>query len=164
MRICLIAAASENNVIGADNRLSWDLPTDFAYYKNTVRHKPIIMGRKTAESPDFFFSEKRNIVVTRQEGYRKEGLEVANSLSEAFSRCLEAGEEEVFVTGGGELYRQALDKADVLYLTRVHAQVEGDAYFPEFAEKDWEQVSSEYHPADAQNSHAFTFLVYERRG
>ena len=160
MKIALIAAASENNVIGKDNKLVWNLPTDFSYYKETVRFKPIIMGRKTAESPDFFFSEKRNIVVTRQHKYTREGLEVCNSLNDAFD--LLKTEPLVFVTGGSQIYKQALPFADYIYLTRVHGYFEGDAFFPEFDEDNWKIVKKDFHASDEENSHDFTFYVYER--
>jgi len=160
MKISLIAAASENNVIGKHNKLVWNLPTDFSYYKETVRHKVIIMGRKTAQSPDFFFSEKRNIVVTRQKGFHAEGLEVKNSLKEALASVV--NEEEVFITGGSQIYTQALQLADKIYLTRVHGIFDGDAFFPEFDLSEWKIVKEEFHKANQQNSHDFTFFVYER--
>lgn len=160
MKISLIAAASENNVIGKNNKLVWNLPTDFSYYKETVRHKVIIMGRKTAESPDFFFSEKRNIVITRQKDFQKENLEVKNNLQEALSSVV--GEEEVFITGGGQIYTQALPSANRIYLTRVHGIFDGDAFFPEFDLFEWKVVKKDFHKADEHNSHDFTFFVYER--
>ncbi len=160
MKIALIAAASENNVIGKNNKLVWDLPTDFSYYKETVRYKPIVMGRKTAESPDFFFSEKRNIVVTRQADYERKGLEVCNSLSDAFE--LLKAEPLVFVTGGSQIYKQALPFADYIYLTRVHGYFDGDAYFPEFNEDEWKIVKEDFRTSDEHNSHDFTFFVYEK--
>ena len=160
MKISLIAAASENNIIGKDNKLVWNLPTDFSYYKETVRHKVIIMGRKTAESPNFYFSEKRNIVITRQKDFQKENLEVKNSLEEALVSV--TGEEEVFITGGSQIYTQALPLADEIYLTRVHGIFEGDAFFPEFDLSEWKVVKKDFHNADQQNSHDFTFFVYER--
>ncbi|UZR96019.1 dihydrofolate reductase [Chondrinema litorale] len=156
----MIAAVSENNVIGKSNKLIWNLPTDFEYYKNTVRDKTIIMGRKTAESPDFFFSEKRNLVVTRKEDYKKDGLEVFHNLENAIEAAKNDG--EVFISGGSEIYKQALSIAERLYITRVHAVFEGDAFFPEFDKNEWKIVSEKFVKADAQNSHDFTFFVYEK--
>jgi len=161
MKIALIAAASKNNVIGKNNKLVWDLPTDFSYYKETIRNKTIIMGRKTAESPDFFFSEKRNIVITRQRNYRKERLEVSESLEQALE--VAKPEKEVFITGGSQIYHQALPLANYIYLTRVHETFKGDAFFPDFNLDEWLVVKEEYHAADEQNSHDFTFFVYKKK-
>ena len=118
------------------------------------------MGRKTAESPDFFFSEKRNLVVTRSKDYQKEGLEVFHNLEDAIEAAKNDG--EVFISGGSEIYKQALPLADKLYITRVHAVFEGDAYFPEFDKSKWKIVSAKIVKADEYNSHDFTFFVYEK--
>ncbi len=158
--ISLIAAISENYVIGANNKLVWNMPADLAYYKNTIRQRTIIMGRKTAESEDMFFSEKQNILITRQPGYSKEGFEVATSLEEAFTL---AQEDAVFITGGEQIYRMALPLADHLYLTKIHAVVEGDAQFPWFPMEEWELGWAEEHSADAENPFAYTFQRFDRK-
>ena len=160
MILSMIAAVSENNVIGKNNKLVWNLPTDFQYYKNTVKDKTIIMGRKTAESPDFFFSQKRNLVVTRKDNFKKEGLEVFNSIERAIETA--KNEEEVFITGGSEIYKLALPLAKRLYITRVHAILDGDAYFPEFDITKWQVMSERFIKADDKNSHNFTFYIYEK--
>lgn len=158
--VSLIAAVSENYVIGASNKLVWSMPTDFEYYKNTVRHKPIIMGRKTAESEDMFFSERQNILITRDKNFTKEGFEVASSLEQAITKTIEG---EIFITGGAQIYKMALPIADKLYITRIHTIVEGDAYFPQFSEEEWVIEWEEPHKADAQNPFDFTFQRYIRK-
>lgn len=159
MCISLIAAASENNVIGNRGRIPWDIPEDLQYFRRVTQGHPVIMGRKTHESIGRPLPKRQNIIITRQVGYQAEGCEVVGSLVDALqvAGCKDA--EEVFVIGGGEIYGQALEKADRIYLTRVHATVEGDAYFPEFHPEHWVEVSRERHEGDP----AYTFLVYEKK-
>ncbi|WP_020532738.1 dihydrofolate reductase [Flexithrix dorotheae] len=161
MIISMIAAVSENNIIGQDNKLAWNLPTDTAYYKNTIQDKTIIMGRKTAESPDMFFSKKRNILITRKGNYQKENFEVTSGLEEALK--LPEENEEVFITGGGEIYKMGMEIADKLYITRVHTVIEGDTSFPEIKPELWKMISERKIEADEKNEYSFSFLIYERK-
>ncbi len=156
----MIAAVSENNIIGQDNKLVWNLPTDTQYYKDTVRNKTIIMGRKTAESPDMFFSKKRNILITRKENYQKENFEVTSGLEEALK--LTDDNEEVIITGGGQIYKMGMEVADRLYITRVHTEIEGDTSFPMIDPKIWKVTSERKLEANEKNEYSFSFLIYER--
>ena len=160
MILSLIAAASENNVIGRDGELPWNLPDDLQHFKEITSGSPVIMGRKTFESIGRALPNRRNIVITRGNTYEAENCEIAHSIDDALS--IISDEEEVFVIGGGEIYRQALLQADRIYLTRVHDVVDGDAFFPEMDEDEWEEVSREEHTKDEKNNHDYTFLVYER--
>ncbi|MBU2213368.1 dihydrofolate reductase [Patescibacteria group bacterium] len=160
MKISLVAAASENNVIGKDGGIPWDLPDDFKHFHDATEGKPIIMGRKTHESIGRVLPGRRNIVVTRQE-MEIEGCDVVHSIEEALE--LVKDEPEVAVIGGGEIYAQALPLSNVIDLTRVHTTIEGGgAFFPEFSGDEWELKSKERHEADERHKYAFTFLVYEK--
>lgn len=164
MTIALIAAASENNVIGKNNTLPWRLPDDLQFFKDKTNGHPLIMGRKTFESLPGLLPNRRHIVVTRDPHYSAEGAEVASSLDEAIMFAHKDNDaEQIFIIGGGEIYRQAMDTANVIYLTRVHAEVDGDVYFPEIDSAVWEEVESREHPADDAHAHAFTFQTYKKK-
>ncbi|MFA7682275.1 MAG: dihydrofolate reductase [Candidatus Peribacteraceae bacterium] len=161
MIISLVAAASENNVIGKDGGIPWDLPKDFKHFHDATKGKPIIMGRKTQESIGRILPGRRNIVITRQD-VQIEGCDVVHSIKEALDLVHDA--PEVCVIGGGEIYKQALPFATHIDLTRVHTTIEdGDAFFPEFSEEEWQEVSRERCESDQDHAYAYTFLVYERR-
>ncbi|WP_257667684.1 dihydrofolate reductase [Parapedobacter tibetensis] len=158
--LSIIVAAAENNAIGKDNELLWHLPNDLKFFKQTTTGHPIIMGRKTFDSVGKPLPHRRNIIITRQPDYVIEGAEVVQSLEEAVACC--KGRTEVFIVGGAEIYRQALPLVSRVYLTRVHASMEGDRYFPELDENEWVLVSSESHLPDERHAHGYTFMVYER--
>jgi dihydrofolate reductase len=160
MIVSLIAALSEERAIGLHNRLPWHLPDDTTYYQQAIRGYVIIMGRKTAESEDMYLSERRNLLVTRQEDYARAGFEIYPSLHQALQSCRD--EKEVFVTGGSEIYAQAMPFAHRLYLTHVHASVQGDSFFPEFDYANWQTIWENYHSTDDRHAYPFTFRVYER--
>jgi dihydrofolate reductase len=164
MVISLIAAASENNVIGRGGELPWHLPKDLQYYRLRTLGHPIIMGRKTFESIGKPLPGRRNIVVTRRRDFSSQGCDVVHSLEEALALVRDDPSGEVFVIGGGEIYGAALTHVRRIYLTRVHATIEGDAYFPEVDWSEWREVSRERHEADPEHTYAFTFLVFERKG
>jgi dihydrofolate reductase len=166
MIISLIVAASTNNVIGKQNGMVWSLPNDSKYFKNTTWGMPVIMGRKTYESmkseplPGRF-----NFVITRTAGWDAGNpkVRVVGSLEEAIRAAGETDCKEAFVAGGGQIYAEALPLADKIYLTRVHAIVEGDAYFPVFDEKDWEMISNLDFKADERHAFAYSFQVWQRK-
>lgn len=160
MNIIIIAAASENNVIGNKGKIPWDLPDDLKHFRSLTEGHPIIMGRKTFESLGRPLPKRKNIVVTHSDR-TFEGCEVVHSLEDALKVC--AGEPEVWVIGGGEIYREAMAKADRIELTRVHAQVDGDAFFLKINDSHWRLVKEEPHPADAAHQYAFTFQTLERK-
>nr|AIA11079.1 Dihydrofolate reductase [uncultured bacterium] len=166
MKITLVVAASENNVIGdshaPNHAIPWHLPNDMKFFRDITRGKPVIMGRKTLEFIGHALPGRRNFVITRQVSVPFEGVEVVGSLGEALSKARESAPEEICVIGGGEIYRQALPLADRVYLTRVHAEVQGDTTFPELDPGEWKEVSAERHESDDQHQHAYTFFVYER--
>lgn len=162
--ISLIVAADENGVIGHQGSLPWKLPADMKFFRETTKGHPVIMGRKTYVSIGRPLPGRQNVVVTRQEDFEAPGCKVVNSLVDAIGVASMAdGNEEIFIIGGGELYREVLPSADRVYLTRVHASVEGDTTFPPLDEKVWKEVEAKEYPADEENPQSMTFLTYERR-
>jgi dihydrofolate reductase len=159
--ISLIAAVSENGVIGAQNRLPWHLPDDLRHFRAITTGHTVITGRKNYDSIGKPLPNRRNIVITHQRGFHAPGCLVVNSLEEAIA--LTSAESEVFVIGGAQLYAQALPLATRLYLTEVHATVAGDTYFPILEPGDWQETAREPHAADERHAHAFSFVVLERK-
>lgn len=152
--LCLIAALAQNRVIGRDNQLPWHLPADLKHFKALTLGKPIIMGRKTWDSLGRPLPGRLNLVVSRQAELRLEGAEVFESLEQAIQRAeqwaCEQGVDELMLIGGAQLYAQALARADRLYLTRVGLNPEGDAWFPEFGDADWQRTALDEHPAEGE--------------
>ena len=161
MRYSLIVAASENNVIGRNNALPWNLPDDLKHFRSLTENKAIIMGRKTYESIGHPLKNRTNIVLTRQSDTSIPGCIVAQSLSEAFE-CIPSSIDEVFVIGGADIYAQALGIVDRIYLTRVHAVIDGDAFFPAIDPLLWRCISQEEHRTDDRHTYAFSYEMYER--
>lgn len=160
--LTIIAAASENNALGKDNNLVWHLPNDFKRFKALTSGHYIVMGRKTFESFPKPLPNRTHVIITRQNDYEvPEGCLVVNSLSKAIEVCPE--NEEVFIIGGGQIYKQSIDIADKIELTRVHTTVEADAFFPEIDEDIWEIIQSEYHPKDEKHQFDFTYLTFVKR-
>ncbi len=166
MKLAVIVAQSENRVIGRNNKLPWHLPEDLKYFKSVTMGKAIIMGRKTYDSIGRPLPGRTNIVVTRDPDYCVEGVEIVYSLEAAIDKAealsLINGNDEALVIGGSQLYQQALSKADRLYLTQVHHQVCGDAYFPEVLASEWQQVGRHDFEADDRNPYNYSFLVLDR--
>ncbi|WDF67886.1 dihydrofolate reductase [Sphingobacterium oryzagri] len=160
LKIKLIVAAAENNAIGKDNQMLWHLPDDFKYFKNKTTAHSIVMGRKTFESMGKALPDRRNIVLTRNEEWSAEEVDVANSKNEVFSYCRD--EREIYIIGGGHIYKQWLPEAQEVLLTRVHTTIDGDAYFPELPAAEWKKVDSLHHEADDRHKYAFTFETWER--
>ncbi len=163
--LALIAATAHGRVIGIDNRMPWHLPEDMKFFRETTRAKPVIMGRRTWDSlPDNVrpLPGRTNIVLSRNPSFEAEGATVASSLDEALKFAVSTGAEIAFVIGGAELYRQTLPRADKLILTEIAGTFEGDAFFPEFDKRDWQETKREegYSPT-AQLK--FAFVTYERR-
>ncbi len=160
--LTLIAAASENNALGKDNDLVWHLPDDFKRFKALTSGHYIIMGRKTFESFPKPLPNRTHVIITKQNDYEApEGCIVVNSLKKAIEVCPE--NEEVFIVGGGQIYKQSIEIADKIELTRVHTIVEADAFFPEIDETVWEIIQSEYHPKDEKHKYDFTYLTFVKR-
>ncbi|ULQ56856.1 dihydrofolate reductase [Flavihumibacter rivuli] len=164
MIISIVVAVSENQVIGKDNQLLWHLPNDMKFFKNTTWAMPVIMGRKTFESLGKPLNGRTNIVITSNADYRPEGVFVVNSLEAALEVAAKTDALEAFVIGGGEIYRQFLPLTHKVYLTRVHTAIDGDTFFPELPEAEWVLHSRLDFPADQKHAHAYSFLVYDRKG
>jgi dihydrofolate reductase len=163
MKVALVAAVDEDGIIGRAGELPWHLPADLARFRRLTTGHHLIVGRRTWESIGRPLPGRRMIVVSRGKPSLPEGVARATSLAAALDLARGAGETEVMVAGGGEIYRAALPLADRLYLTRVHARVGGDTRFPALDPGEWRELSREDVAADDRNAHATTFVVLERR-
>jgi dihydrofolate reductase len=166
VELALMAARSRNQCIGRDNQLPWRLPGDLQYFKRVTRGKPVIMGRRTWESLNRALPGRTNIVITRRPDYAAEGGEVVHSLDEA----LKLGEAvaardnvgEVVVIGGADIFHRALERAGRVYMTEVHAHVDGDTFFPPMDSQRWHEVERDARTAEAGDDHDYSLVVYER--
>jgi dihydrofolate reductase len=158
--IAAIAALAANRVIGDGDRLPWHLPEDLARFKRLTMGGTLILGRKTWESIGRPLPGRRMVVVTRQPVYAPEGVTVARSIAEALER---AGEGSVWIAGGADIYRQALDRCLRLYLTRIEADFPGDAFFPEIDADAWRLVEEERREAGERAPFGYRFETWERR-
>jgi len=167
MKIVLIAAFAQNRVVGINNTLPWHLPEDLKYFKRTTSGKAIIMGRKTYDSIGRPLPNRTNIVISRNSDFQADGVRVVASLEAAIELAKEVNfindVQEVMVIGGASIYEAALPIADRLYLTHVHAEIEGDAYFPEVNFKQWLEVSREDYQASDKNPYDYSFVVYDKK-
>ncbi len=165
MRISLIAALDRNNAIGRDNQLPWRLPDDLRRFKALTLGRPVLMGRKTAQSLGRALPGRLNLVLTRSAQAPLEGMVAVTSVEQAIAQARAQSADQLCVIGGGQVYAQLLDRADALHLTHVDTVVEGaDAYFPAFDPEHWEVTARQPHPADARHALAFEFVDYARRG
>lgn len=162
MRISIIAAMAKNRVIGKKNTIPWRLCSDLKRFKNLTMGYPVIMGRKTFESIGKPLLGRLNIIITHRKDYKAEGCVVVHSLEDAFEAAKVTNRDEVFVIGGAEIYEQALPLANKMYLTIVKADIEGDAYFPEFNPRKWAAVYQEEINADEKNQYPHLFVDFER--
>ena len=163
MVISFIVAASENNVIGKDNRLPWHLPTDMRYFKNITWGMPVIMGRKSFDALGKPLNGRKNIVITRNKNWKASGVQVVQSIDKAIVLASQTDAKEIFITGGAEIFRAALPSADKIYLTRVHGNFDGDAFFPELNEEEWKLTRRFDCEPDEKNAYALSFQVWERK-
>jgi len=162
MKISMIAAMTEDRVIGIKNTLPWKLPNDMKWFRKNTMGKPIVMGRKTFES----FGAKAlpgrtNIIISRDKSYQAKDSIVVHSIDEALKAAGDV--EEVMIIGGASFYEQMLPKADRLYLTFVQAELEGDAWFPEINNNDWNKVERINHKKDQKNRYAHSFIILDRK-
>ena len=160
--IAIVVAVAENNVIGKNNQLIWHLPADLRFFKNLTMGHPIIMGRKTYESIGKPLPGRTTVIITRQHGFEAPGCIVVNSIDEAISEARTI-DQEVYIIGGAEIYKQALAKTDNIYLTRVHHNFDGDTFFPELDEAEWEMESEEKHEPDEKNMYSYSFITLKRK-
>ncbi|WP_115719949.1 type 3 dihydrofolate reductase [Gallaecimonas mangrovi] len=161
MILSLVAAMAKNRVIGRDNDMPWHLPADLKHFKAVTLGKPVIMGRKTFESIGRPLPGRRNLVISRQSDFKPDGVEVFASLDDALVAVADA--EEAMVIGGGQIYQQALPKADRLYFTFIDATIDGDTQFPDWdKEEKWKLIKESHSLADQLNAYDLTFLTFER--
>lgn len=155
--IKIIVAMSKNRVIGNNNKLIWKLPSDLKRFKELTKGNTIVMGRKTYESIGKPLPNRRNIIITRNLEYEAEGCEVVSSLEEA----LLLANNDCFIIGGGEIYKQSLEIADKIYLTLVNKEFEGDTNFPELS-SEWVIVDTKEFLGDENNEYDYSFIEYDR--
>jgi dihydrofolate reductase len=160
MKISLICAASQNGIIGRDNRLPWRLPADLAHFKRLTIGHYILMGRKTYQSIGKPLPNRTNIVITRQAGFQAEGCLVAHTLEDALDLC--PSDEEIFVIGGAEIYHQVQPVADKIYLTRIWQDFEGDTLLFEINLRGWQETSRDDFAPDEKNKYPYSFITYEK--
>ncbi len=163
LKLSMIVALDRNRGIGQGNAMPWHLPDDFKHFKALTLGKPILMGRKTAESIGRVLPGRTNLVLTRSGQVPFEGMRAVASLDEAKAIAEGEGASELCIIGGGEIFHQLLDQASDLYLTWVDAEIPADTHFPEVDMQDWREVSSEPHPADERHAYAFRFAHHVRR-
>ncbi len=164
MTISLIVAAATNNAIGKDGKLPWHLPNDMKHFKNITWGMPIVMGRKTFESLGKALPGRKNIVISRQPGWRADAVITVKNMEDALFVVKEADAKEVMVIGGGEIYKSLFDKAHRIYLTRVEAEPEADTFFPSLKPEEWHLMSQQNYEADEKNAYNYSFQVWERIG
>lgn len=162
MMISIIAALDQNRGIGKDNQLPWHLPADLRRFKRITLGHHLLLGRKTFQSIGKPLPGREMIVLSRDAEFQPEGCQVCSSLEQALLLAERAGEKELFVIGGGEIFREALPLADKLYLTVVHARTEADTHFPALTESDWTVICQQDFPEDGQNSLGHTFQILVR--
>ncbi|WBU88141.1 dihydrofolate reductase [Cellulophaga omnivescoria] len=162
-KIIAIAAAAENNALGKDNDLLWHLPDDFKRFKKLTTGNPIVMGRKTFESFPKPLPNRKHIVITRDKSYtiNYNNCVVVHSLEDALK--ITKDNELVYIIGGGEIYKLALEYTHKIELTRVHTEFDADTFFPELDKNNWEIVFEEYHPKDEKHKIDFTYITYIRK-
>lgn len=159
--VIMVVAAAENNALGKDNDLLWHLPDDFKRFRQITTGHPIIMGRKTFESLPKMLPNRTHVIITRQKDYKPEGCIVVDSLEKALA--LYPKNEDVFIIGGGEIFKIAMPLTDVVELTRVHANFDADTFFPELNPDEWQLSGSEFHPKDERHAYDFTFETYTKK-
>lgn len=165
MIISFVVAASTNNAIGKNNQLLWHLPNDLKFFKNITWAMPVAMGRKTFEALGSKpLNGRFNIIITRQAELPAEGVTIVHTIEDAVSVAEANDYKELMITGGSEIYKQAMSMADKIYLTRVHANFEdADAYFPSIDEAEWKLISNKDFATDEKHAYAYSFQLWERK-
>lgn len=163
MIISQIVAVSLNNAIGKNNGLPWHMPTDMAYFKDKTWGHHIVTGRRNYEAEGKALPGRINIVLTRNVDYQINDGIVVNKLEKAVDIARKSGEKELFIVGGAEIYKLAMPLTDRIYLTRIHAVVDGDTFYPELDMNTWKEVSIDRRKADENNPFDYDFIVYERQ-
>ena len=167
LKIKLIVATSENNVIGIKNDLPWHLPDDMSYFKEKTQDSVVIMGRKNFLSiPEKYrpLAGRTNIILTKKKDFHASNCMVTNSLESAIRLAKEEKRKNIFIIGGGLVYKYALDNnlIDVIYLTRIHAIIKGDTFFPKLNLDKWKVISKERNNKDSSHKYDYTFIVLKK--
>jgi dihydrofolate reductase len=162
MRISQIVAASLNNVIGKDNGLPWHMPVDAAYFREKTWGHHVVMGRRNYEAEGKPLPGRVNIVLTRKSGLSLRGALVMQQIEDAIAFAESRKENELFIIGGAKIYQLAMPFTDRIYLTRIHAVIDGDTFYPEPEWKNWQETSRLGHKKDTSNPYDYDFLVYDR--
>lgn len=160
--ISLIVAMDQNRVIGNNNKLPWHLPADLQYFKKVTMGHPIVMGRKTFESIGRVLPGRENVIVTRNQDFKAEGCVVLYDIAE-IKTFADNRDEEVFVIGGAEIFKEILPSADRLYITEIHESFEGDTFFPVIDENEWDKISSNPGSIDEKNRYAHDFIILQKK-
>ena len=161
-KISLIAAMSENQVIGRNNRLPWNMPADHEHFRKITKGKPFIMGRNSYLSEDVLLSDYKSVILSHKKDFiPPKDCFLAISIENAFD--LLRDEPEIFVLGGEQVFRQIIKAAEYIYLTIIHAHINGDAYFPVISNNEWEEVNRVFNHHNNDNSFNFTFVEYQRK-
>ncbi|RUA34145.1 MAG: dihydrofolate reductase [Bacteroidetes bacterium] len=167
MKISMIVAKAKDNAIGKDNDMIWHLPDDLKYFKDKTRNHHILMGRKNFDSLGAQYQplpKRVNIVITRNKDWNHDGVKVFHNIEDGIAFAKDNHEEELFIIGGGQIYEQGLKYADRLYITEVEAEFpDAEAYFPEFDQSKWKEISREHHSKDEKHTFEFDYVVYERK-
>ena len=163
MVISHLVAASENNVIGNHNQIPWNLPNDLKFFKNKSWGMQVIMGRNTYESLDKPLPGRINVVITTNKYWKRDDVTVAHTIDEAIKKACESDCNELFIIGGGEIFKQSMNIVNRIYLTRVHTTIEGNVFYPALDESKWKLISEDPHPADDKHKFAYTFQLWERK-
>jgi len=165
MKISMIAAMAHQRVIGKNNKIPWHLPADLAFFKKITIGNPILMGRKTYDSIGRALPERLNIVISRNPNLKIAGCEVVHSLAQAVKLANEKSlnSKELFITGGSNLYTSFLPQANRLYLTLIDAQLEGDTFFPDYSQYQWQEVKRIDHQPDEKNNYPYSFVILDRK-
>nr|AIA19008.1 Dihydrofolate reductase [uncultured bacterium] len=163
--ISIIVAVGNDNVIGKDNSLIWHLPADMKFFKEKTTGHCIITGRKNYESiPEKFrpLPNRTNIVITRQKDYSAPGAIIVDSIKKAFDLAKEVKDDEIFIIGGAEIFKQTLNVTDKIYLTKIHHSFDGDVFFPELNKQQWKETQRTKGITDDKNKYEYEFLTFEK--
>ncbi len=167
MKISIIVAVAENNVIGKDNKLIWHLPADMNYFKEKTTGHCVITGRKNYESiPEKFrpLPNRTNIIITRQKNYHAPKAIVVSSIEEAVEKAKQTNDNEIFIIGGAEIFNQTMHLADKLYVTKIYHSFDGDVYFPIINPNEWKEINRKKGVVDEKNKYEYDFIIYEKIG
>lgn len=164
--ISLIVALSKNQVIGKNNKLAWDLPDDMNYFSNMTKNHAVIMGRKNWESiPEKYrpLPNRENIIISRNRNYSTKKATVVNSIEKAIEISRHNTDEEIFIIGGGEIFKAGFKFVDKLYITEIKSNVNGDTYFPKWNKNQWKEISRITHEKDKKHKYNFDFVLYVKK-